>query len=273
MPMFGLAAFRDDDEKVVRDIINKFLDLTEAQPLRHIEISELYCNGHVVLDALKAAGLQRSDMYLTYKIWPKSRGARDIVSSCTDFLELIEPYFPQTYFDLILIHAPIDIANKFEQWTAVEFLKEKAVTKSIGICSYTENLIVELMKNCVSQPVVCEAEVTPFGQDHKYVEYCVDSSIVMLCNNIQAKQLKFNNATFCETASRLNLSPLELHIQWVLSKGFAILLTPRELEELNDSFSLPLTKIEKKILASLDDLNEDVKTSVEFKPPKADDDA
>ena len=270
IPTFGLAAFRSDHERMIRDTVNQFLTITKDQPVKHVEISELYGNGAVVLESFHRAGVERSNIYLTYKIWPKLRRGRDIITACTEGLVLIDAIYPKTYFDLVLIHAPIDVSNKFEQWSAVELLKENELTKSIGVCCYTEELMVDLMKNCGMQPVVCEAEVTPFGQDQKHVEYCVDSSIVMLVNNVQAKQVKFNHPKFNETASSLGLTPLELHIQWALSKGFAIMLTPRDLQDLNDGFSLPITLVNKDTLASLDELEEGVKTSVEFKPLKDD---
>ena len=270
IPTFGLAAFRDNDERVVKETVTRFLEVTRDQPIKHVEISELFGNGAVVVDVLYRAGLQRSEIYLTYKIWPKLRKGRDIITSCTEALELIDASYPRTYFDLVLVHAPIDIPNKFDQWTAVEALKENGFTKSIGVCCYNEDLMVDLMKNCGSQPVVCESEVTPFGQDYKFVEYCVDSSIVMLVNNVQAKQVKFNSPKFNETAASLGLTPLELHIQWILSKGFAIMLTSRELQEMDQDLSLPLTLVDKKILSSLDELEEGIKTSAEFKTPKED---
>ena len=271
IPKVGLAAFRSNDEKVVREVVNKFLDLTLNQTVKHVEISELYSNGHVIMDALRQRGLQREDIYLTFKIWPKNRNGRDVITSCTDGLALLQDTFPDTYFDLVLIHAPIDITNRSEQWTAVESLKENGVTKSVGVCGYDEVLMIELMKNCASQPVVTEAEFTPFGQDQRYIEYCVDSSISVLVNNVRNKGVKFNNRKILECAETLGISPLELHMQYAFSKGFAVMFSPQEVELLHGTnFSLPTNPIDKKILHSLDDLEEGVKTSVFFKQPKQD---
>ena len=273
VPKFGLAAFRNDDEGVVREVVHSFLDLTANQPVKHVEISELYSNGHVIMDVLNQRGLQRSEIYLTFKIWPKNRNGRDIITSCTECLTLIQESYPETYFDLVLIHAPIDVMNKSEQWTAVETLKDNQVAKSIGVCGYNEDLMVDLMKNCASQPVIVEAEFTPFRQEHSYIEYCVDSSICVLVNNVRNKGLKYNNKKMLELAETLGISVLELHVQYVLSKGFAIMLSPQEVGELinfSTSFSLPINPIDKKVLDSLEELEEGVKTSVFFNQPKQD---
>merc|ERR1711871_1575498 len=197
---------------------------------------------------------------------------RDIITSCTDSLALIQDSYPDTYFDLVLVHAPIDVTNKSEQWAAIESLKENQISKSIGVCGYDEDLMVDLMKNCASQPVVAEAEFSPFGQNKEYIEYCVDSSICILVNNARNKNIKYNNRKILECAETLGLSPLELFVQYVFSKGFAVLLSPLEIRELlhDTNFELPVSMVDGKILASLDALEEGVKTSVFFKQPTQD---
>lgn len=257
IPKIGLGAFRRDSDEEVRAVVDSFLTLTFDLPVKHVEISELFGNGHVVLDALLAKGLTRGELYLTFKVWPKARLGQDIITSCVDCLALTN----QTYFDLILIHAPIDLKNKFQQWTALEFLKDRGLVKSIGVCKYSETQLVELMKNCQSQPAVCQIESTPFGLRAGIVEYCSDSSIVVLCNNVQAKRVRSKNLIFNKTAETIGISPLELHIQWAMAKGFAITLSPDDLAGLEH---LTLSLIDQSLLEPLNALEENVITSCEF---------
>lgn len=156
LPLIGLAAFRQDSEKETKEVIRKFLTLCGDQPIKHIELSELYGNAQLVVEALLGSGLTRSELYLTYKVWPKDRDGAEIITSCVDSLKLTSQYF-----DLILIHAPIDLKHKYEQWSALEMLKEEGYTKSIGVCGYSERQIVELMKYCQLQPAVLEVKTFP----------------------------------------------------------------------------------------------------------------
>merc|ERR1711918_271960 len=128
------------------------------------------------------------------------------------------------------------------------------------------------MKNCSSQPVVAEVEFSPFGQDQRYIEYCVDSSICVLVNNMRNKGVKYNSKKILECAETLGISTLELYMQYVTSKGFAVICSPQEVDELSHdtNFSLPINPIDKRILDSLDYLEEGLKTSMFFKQPKQD---
>jgi len=152
IPILGLGSFRKDSEEATTEIILKFLALTADQTMKHIEISELFGNGLIVLNAILESGVSRDNIFLTYKVWPKDRSGAEIIMSVSDQLSLTQ----QSYFDLVLIHAPLDPKRKFEQWSAFEMLKEQGLVKSIGVSNYSESQLVDLMKFCQIQPTVLE---------------------------------------------------------------------------------------------------------------------
>lgn len=152
IPVLGLGAFRRDSEEATVEVVRKFISLTAVQSMRHIEISELFGNGSIILNAINDCGVQREDIFLTYKVWPKDRSGADIIESVADSLSLIQ----LSHFDLVLIHAPIDTKKKFDQWSALEVLKDQGLTKSIGVSCYSEMQLVELMKFCQIQPSVLQ---------------------------------------------------------------------------------------------------------------------
>jgi diketogulonate reductase-like aldo/keto reductase len=152
IPVLGLRAFRSDSEEATINIVRKFLKLTDNQSMRNFEISELFGNGQIVLNAIRESGLKREDAFFSFKVWSKERSGSDIITSVIESLTLTN----LTYFDLILIHAPIDSKHKFEQWTALETLKDQGYVRSIGVSNYSEVQLVELMKFCHIQPSVLE---------------------------------------------------------------------------------------------------------------------
>jgi len=174
IPLLGLASFRRysllkshgnrklslfnvlrrDSEEEIKAIVNKFLGISGNLPMKHLEISELYGNGRTVLNAILASGVQRSEIYLTFKVWPKDRSGPEIITAIVENLDLLG----LEYFDLILIQSPIDLKHKFDQWSSLEVLKEEGYTKSIGVSNFAERQIVELMKFCQVQPAVLEVK-------------------------------------------------------------------------------------------------------------------
>jgi 2,5-diketo-D-gluconate reductase A len=64
IPSIGIASFRRDTNKAIHDLLYGNF----SKGIRHYEISELYGNGNVIVDSLKACGAQRDDLYITLKV-------------------------------------------------------------------------------------------------------------------------------------------------------------------------------------------------------------
>lgn len=119
--------------------------------VRHFEIAELHGNGHTICDALREC-TERSELYITLKIWPKNRNPTDVVETVAYLLQA----FHLDYVDMLMMHAPIDVINKTEQFKALEEMKENGVARSIGIANLSAVLLQDLLKNCKIPPVVYE---------------------------------------------------------------------------------------------------------------------
>ena len=144
MPQFGLVSFRKDDIKSFKQLIIERLE----QGIRNIEISDLFGNGCVAVESIFDGDLsiERKDIFITFKIWPKNRKQEELINS---FLESLH-FLGLDYVDLLLIHAPIDINNRLDQWRALEHLKNEGVAKSIGGCNMTHSQLSNLIKTCHS---------------------------------------------------------------------------------------------------------------------------
>jgi 2,5-diketo-D-gluconate reductase A len=150
MPQFGLASYRKDDTKLFKDLLVERLN----QGIRHIEISDLFGNGSFAVESVLDGDLsiERKDIFITFKIWPKNRKQQDLIESFRESLH----FLGLEYVDLLLIHAPIDINNRLDQWKALEQLKGEGLAKSIGGCSMTHSQLSNLIKVCTIIPAVVE---------------------------------------------------------------------------------------------------------------------
>jgi diketogulonate reductase-like aldo/keto reductase len=103
IPQIGMAAVRTDSIDLTRKHVTSHLDTG----VRHFEITELFGNGHVIVDtynthpriqALNNGELARKEMFVTLKIWPKERKPADLIASCRQTLE----FMGLTYADLVM---------------------------------------------------------------------------------------------------------------------------------------------------------------------------
>ena len=94
----------------------------------------------------------RSEIFVSLKLWPKDRKYKEILSCVKETLKGAN----LTYVDLLIVHAPIDTVNKFDQWKAMEELKDEGFAKSLGAASLTLLQLMDLLKNCNFAPSVLQ---------------------------------------------------------------------------------------------------------------------
>ena len=55
--------------------------------IRFFEIAELFCNAHIINEALIEEGMDRTDIYIALKVWPKNRTADMLYNACKQIIE------------------------------------------------------------------------------------------------------------------------------------------------------------------------------------------
>jgi diketogulonate reductase-like aldo/keto reductase len=190
--------------------------------VRHFEIAELYGNGHTVCDALREVA-QRDQVFIALKVWPKSQRPDDVVKK----VEYLLGSYGLTHVDLLSIHAPIDVENKVEQYKALEALKDMGLTRSLGLVNINAVMLQDLLKNCRITPVTYQLEVSPFGQNEEMVEFCGDSSIVVLNTSSINKGLRANSNSpsskgLAALAEAHGMSTTRLLLLWSFTRGMCV---------------------------------------------------
>ena len=150
IPLLGVASFREDPQQRLRELLLSKVD----SGVRHVEISELFGNGHVLVDCMLEgdAELNREDVFFTLKIWPKERDEQQLIDATKETLQ----YCGLDYVDLIIIHGPLDIDNRLNQYKALEQLKRDGFAHSIGVANMTHSQLSNILKKCTTVPAVVE---------------------------------------------------------------------------------------------------------------------
>ena len=213
IPTIFSSAFRCATTELTREeVVHKF-----RAGVRHWEIAELFGNGHIICATLDEL-TSREDVYITYKIWPKALTAEDMVATVQGQLKDMG----LSYVDMLMVHAQIDVENKAMQYKGLEDLKDAEVTKSLGVANMSSVLLQDLLKNYRIPPTVYEMEATPFNQCADMVEYCGDSSIVIMNLEPLGKGIKNGHQGLQSLAADLGISVTLLMLRWSFTKGMCI---------------------------------------------------
>lgn len=150
IPQIGIASFRCESVEQTLTSVKEAL----RSGIRHFEISELFGNGHTIVQGCVEEGIRREEIFITLRIWPKERNEDDLKEAFQNCL--LSVGHGLEYVDLALVHAPIDVVNRTKQWKALESLQEAGYVKSLGVTNISSDQLADLLKNCVTLPAVFE---------------------------------------------------------------------------------------------------------------------
>ncbi len=119
---------------------------------RHIDTAAVYFNESDVGKAVKDSGIDRSEIFITSKLWPQDYGYENAKIGIKNSLNNLG----MDYIDLYLLHQPYgDLKGA---WKALEEAKDAGTIKSIGISNQTLKFFNEFVKDIRIMPAVNQVE-------------------------------------------------------------------------------------------------------------------
>ncbi|OUN68265.1 2,5-diketo-D-gluconic acid reductase [Drancourtella sp. An57] len=154
MPLEGFGVFQVPDpaqcKQAVLDAINS--------GYRLIDTAAAYMNEEAVGAAIKESGVDRSELFITTKLWVQDadyESAKKAIESSLEKLGL-------DYLDLYLIHQPMgDYAGAYR---AMEEAYKEGKLRAIGVCNFYPARLTDLCETVDVIPAVNQVELHPFFQ-------------------------------------------------------------------------------------------------------------
>lgn len=146
LPRLGLGTFRMKGD-ACRAAVESALEFG----YRHIDTAQMYANEDAVGAGLAAAGVKRSDLHVTTKVWHENLTPEGIRRSFDESLAKLK----LDYVDLYLIYWPsstMDLPALFEVLTA---LRAEGRTRAIGVANFTLSLLRMVVEE-IKAPIACK---------------------------------------------------------------------------------------------------------------------
>ena len=245
---------------------------------RHVDTASGYRNeagvGEGLRRGLAAEGLERSDVFVTTKLWPgnpawgdQPKDAAQTVAECEASLDRLG----LDHVDLYFIHAPYGGERRLEQWRALLDLQAAGKARCVGVSNFNIRHLEEIGAAGLPMPDANQIELHPWSQKPALVAYMAEngiapiaySSLVPLSTwrslpgqaSAKTDKMRADGGVFADMARKYGVTEARLLLRWGVQNGYAVLpksLNPDRMRQNIDLFSFSIDAEDMTRMAAMD---------------------
>ncbi|MCP3027191.1 aldo/keto reductase [Halobacillus sp. A5] len=218
MPGLGLGVFKVEEGPVLVEAVKSAL----RHGYRSIDTAAIYDNeagvGKGIAEGLDETGIDRSDLFVTSKVWNDDLGYDSTIRALETSLEKLG----LEYLDLYLIHWPVEGKYK-DAWRALETLYKQGKVKAIGVSNFHNSHLEELLKNAEIKPMVNQVELHPRLTQKELQAYCQSHNIQLEAWSPLMQGEILQNETLLELAVKYDKTAAQIIVRWNLQNEVVVI--------------------------------------------------
>ena len=221
---------------------------------RHIDTAEMYGNEAGVGEAIRASGLDRSELYVTSKLNNGYHEPGDARRAFEGTLEALG----FDYVDLFLIHWPLPSlydGDYVSTWKALEEFKADGRSRSIGVSNFEVAHLERLAAEADVVPAVNQIELHPYLLNEEVDSYGREHRIATEAWSPIAQGAVLNDPVITGIAERAGRTPAQVVLRWHIERGnivFPKSTTPGRIRENLELFDFELAPGDDEAIDGLD---------------------
>jgi 2,5-diketo-D-gluconate reductase A len=232
IPQLGFGVFQVPPEQTQQTV-----ETALEVGYRHIDTAQMYGNEAEVGAAIKAAGIQRDDLYVTTKLnngFHRPDDARRAFSESLDKLGLDR-------VDLFLIHWPLPTrydGDFVSTWRTLVELREGGGTTSVGVSNFEPDHLDRIVDETGVVPAVNQIEVNPYFTNETARAADVRHGIATEAWSPIARGGIAGDQTIESIGQRVGRTPAQVTLRWHLQRGDIIFPKSTHRERMEENFAL-----------------------------------
>ena len=216
--------------------------------VRHIDTANGYMNEKAVGRAIKDSGIDRSEIFVTTKLWPSVYSDENAISDTLTRLQL-------DYVDMLILHQPA--CDYIHAYQMMEEAYKNGKVKALGLSNFSDEKIQEILDIAQIKPQLLTVECHPYYVQKKLREYLAPYKIIIeawypLGHGDHAMM---DEPVFTKLAEKYHKTPVQIILRWHTQYGTSVIpgsKTPSHIEENNAIYDFTLTEKEMKEIDALD---------------------
>jgi 2,5-diketo-D-gluconate reductase A len=204
---------------------------------RHIDTAEMYGNEEGVGEAIRASGLDRSEIFVTSKL---NNGFHEPDAARRAFDETVAA-LGFDYVDLFLIHWPLPTlydGDYVSTWKALEEFQAEGRSRSIGVSNFQVEHLERLAGEAEVVPAVNQIELHPYLLNGEVDSYGREHGIATQAWSPIAQGGVLDDPVITEIAERLGRTPAQVVLRWHIERGNIVFPKSTTAARMRENFQL-----------------------------------
>lgn len=249
MPKAGFGVFQIKDQNECEQVV---LDAIEAG-YRLIDTAQSYGNEEAVGKAIKKAPVDRSELFITTKVWITNYGYDKAKASVEESLKKMQ----LDYLDLVLLHQPFK--DYHGAYRALIDLYHEGKIKAIGVSNFYPDRLVDLCLDTDVIPAVNQVEVNPFHQQDQALTYNQKYGVQLQAwaPFAEGKNGIFTNETLMEIGKKYKKSIGQVILRWLVQRGIVPLAKTVRKERMQENIDIFDFELSQEDMETITAMNKD----------------
>jgi len=247
IPQLGLGVWQDNDEEA-----SAAVQVALAAGYRLVDTASAYQNEAGVGAGVRAAGIDRADVFVTTKIWNADQGyqaAKDALRASLDRLKM-------DYVDLLLIHWPAPWRELYvDTWRALIELRQQGLARSIGVSNFRPKELQRLYAETHQLPAVNQIELHPWLQQGELRTANAALGVRTQAWSPLGQGKALQDPQIADLAAKYGREPAQIILRWHVQNGVLVIpksSNPERIRANAQVFDFTLDEDDMAALAELD---------------------
>jgi len=238
IPLLGFGTFKIPEGRAVEQAVATALNAG----YRHIDTAMIYGNERGVGRAIAASGIDRSEIFVTTKVWNSDQGYASTLAAVDTSLANLG----LDHVDLYLVHWPKP-EHTADTWRAMEEIKASGKARAIGVSNFLVHHLDQLFETATVAPSINQIEFSPHLQNPELVAACNARGIVVEAWSPLKQGAIIDDPDLATIADAHGVTVARVVLRWLLQRGIVAIpksVTPSRILQNADLYEFELSDAE-----------------------------